>query len=147
MLFRSDLQRIREWTCGLLRAISLSPKVWGITAEGLELHKGALEMTTCAAIVIGIVFPEKIPALFPSTMVKSIHLGSNPAEIEAKLFDLLPKAAARILEHATASRAVLRPLGTGKATDLAESHRAAKIGRNDPCPCGSGVKYKKCCGK
>jgi preprotein translocase subunit SecA len=21
------------------------------------------------------------------------------------------------------------------------------IGRNDPCPCGSGKKYKKCCGK
>ena len=25
--------------------------------------------------------------------------------------------------------------------------REAKIGRNDPCPCGSGRKYKKCCGK
>ncbi|HOX54653.1 MAG TPA: preprotein translocase subunit SecA, partial [Candidatus Omnitrophota bacterium] len=24
---------------------------------------------------------------------------------------------------------------------------AQKIGRNDPCPCGSGKKYKKCCGK
>jgi preprotein translocase subunit SecA len=24
---------------------------------------------------------------------------------------------------------------------------SAKIGRNDPCPCGSGKKYKKCCGK
>ena len=24
---------------------------------------------------------------------------------------------------------------------------AAKIGRNDPCPCGSGKKYKKCCGQ
>ena len=23
----------------------------------------------------------------------------------------------------------------------------SKIGRNDPCPCGSGKKYKKCCGK
>ncbi len=22
-----------------------------------------------------------------------------------------------------------------------------KVGRNDPCPCGSGLKYKKCCGK
>jgi SWIM/SEC-C metal-binding protein len=22
-----------------------------------------------------------------------------------------------------------------------------KVGRNDPCPCGSGIKYKKCCGK
>jgi len=25
--------------------------------------------------------------------------------------------------------------------------REPKIGRNDPCPCGSGKKYKKCCGK
>ena len=24
---------------------------------------------------------------------------------------------------------------------------ASKVGRNDPCPCGSGLKYKKCCGK
>ena len=24
--------------------------------------------------------------------------------------------------------------------------KAAKVGRNDPCPCGSGKKYKKCCG-
>jgi uncharacterized protein len=22
---------------------------------------------------------------------------------------------------------------------------ASKIGRNDPCPCGSGKKYKRCC--
>ena len=25
--------------------------------------------------------------------------------------------------------------------------KSAKIGRNDPCPCGSGLKYKKCCGR
>ncbi len=25
--------------------------------------------------------------------------------------------------------------------------KSQKIGRNDPCPCGSGKKYKKCCGK
>ena len=24
---------------------------------------------------------------------------------------------------------------------------AGRVGRNDPCPCGSGKKYKKCCGK
>jgi uncharacterized protein len=27
-----------------------------------------------------------------------------------------------------------------------EPRRAVKTGRNDPCPCGSGRKYKKCCG-
>jgi hypothetical protein len=31
---------------------------------------------------------------------------------------------------------------------LMQPYRAAvRIGRNDPCPCGSGRKYKKCCGK
>lgn len=25
--------------------------------------------------------------------------------------------------------------------------RVTKTGRNDPCPCGSGLKFKKCCGK
>jgi preprotein translocase subunit SecA len=27
------------------------------------------------------------------------------------------------------------------------SSKNAKVGRNDPCPCGSGKKYKKCCGR
>jgi SEC-C motif domain protein len=27
-----------------------------------------------------------------------------------------------------------------------EPVRVAHVGRNDPCPCGSGKKYKKCCG-
>jgi len=26
-------------------------------------------------------------------------------------------------------------------------HSGKTAGRNDPCPCGSGKKYKKCCGK
>jgi preprotein translocase subunit SecA len=25
--------------------------------------------------------------------------------------------------------------------------KVTKVGRNDPCPCGSGKKYKQCCGK
>ncbi len=27
-----------------------------------------------------------------------------------------------------------------------KTHSASKAGRNDPCPCGSGKKHKKCCG-
>lgn len=30
---------------------------------------------------------------------------------------------------------------------IAVTAKKDKIGRNDPCPCGSGKKYKKCCGK
>ena len=34
--------------------------------------------------------------------------------------------------------------GSGIAT---QRRNAPKVGRNDPCPCGSGKKYKKCCGQ
>ena len=27
------------------------------------------------------------------------------------------------------------------------TRQGAKVGRNDPCPCGSGKKYKNCCGE
>ncbi|NLA06673.1 MAG: preprotein translocase subunit SecA, partial [Firmicutes bacterium] len=39
---------------------------------------------------------------------------------------------------------------SGSSEDAApkvEQRRVKKVGRNDPCPCGSGKKYKKCCGK
>jgi len=30
---------------------------------------------------------------------------------------------------------------------LTVAREGPKIGRNEPCPCGSGKKYKKCCGR
>jgi preprotein translocase subunit SecA len=40
-----------------------------------------------------------------------------------------------------------RMAGAGDAQAVQQVVRGtAKIGRNDPCPCGSGKKYKKCCG-
>jgi len=40
-----------------------------------------------------------------------------------------------------------RMAGSGDLQTVQQVVRgAAKIGRNDPCPCGSGKKYKKCCG-
>jgi preprotein translocase subunit SecA len=46
-------------------------------------------------------------------------------------------------------------LGVGEARSSRRSQAAPvrmagppqKVGRNDPCPCGSGKKYKKCCGR
>ena len=36
----------------------------------------------------------------------------------------------------------------GGYAEVAEPYRAPpKVGRNEPCPCGSGKKYKKCCGR
>lgn len=35
----------------------------------------------------------------------------------------------------------------GKMVDTTFKRATAKVGRNDPCPCNSGKKYKKCCGR
>lgn len=34
----------------------------------------------------------------------------------------------------------------GKVNPKAEPRQVVKVGRNDPCSCGSGQKFKKCCG-
>jgi uncharacterized protein len=39
-----------------------------------------------------------------------------------------------------------RPMQHTAPTPPPSFSSAQKIGRNDPCPCGSGKKYKKCCG-
>jgi uncharacterized protein len=55
----------------------------------------------------------------------------------AQLTDAIAESAAAIYEY---SRSI--------ADEPPEPYRrqSAKVGRNDPCPCGSGKKYKKCCG-
>jgi preprotein translocase subunit SecA len=49
---------------------------------------------------------------------------------------------------------VLKPVSEGFAGDGSETKKkpvkvdkSKKVGRNDPCPCGSGKKYKNCCGR
>ena len=34
-----------------------------------------------------------------------------------------------------------------KSDSVKKPKKSKKVGRNDPCPCGSGKKYKQCCGK
>jgi preprotein translocase subunit SecA len=37
--------------------------------------------------------------------------------------------------------------GGGDSDQAAQRRTGEKVGRNDPCPCGSGKKYKKCHGE
>jgi preprotein translocase subunit SecA len=44
--------------------------------------------------------------------------------------------------------AQVRLAGAGDGgAEVKQVVKGEKIGRNDPCPCGSGKKYKKCCGR
>ena len=64
---------------------------------------------------------------------------------------LFAKPAAEIRRAQVAKQKVAGLAGVGGDTSEAKKpvvRRASeRIGRNDPCPCGSGKKYKQCCGK
>ena len=59
-----------------------------------------------------------------------------------------PAEELRRREVAKQKTAELASVGGGKEKPRPVVRRASeKVGRNDPCPCGSGKKYKQCCGK
>ncbi|MCI0393153.1 MAG: SEC-C domain-containing protein [Acidobacteria bacterium] len=54
---------------------------------------------------------------------------------------------ARVVRRQAKSMKVrLNPSKRNMHTDAPVSGSRRKVGRNDPCPCGSGLMYKKCCG-
>ena len=54
---------------------------------------------------------------------------------------------AEIRQNVTRKQTLDGKANDGKEKEKATPKRVNKIGRNDPCPCGSGKKYKYCCGK
>lgn len=69
-----------------------------------------------------------------------IHNGTELSKIAKKnsrsFLKLMPK------QKKTAAKKTVKKTAAKKKTEP-----EIKVGRNDPCPCGSGKKYKKCCGK
>ena len=52
-----------------------------------------------------------------------------------------PKVLRRFMDDATMERSVIAALRDPATTKV----KVVKVGRNEPCPCGSGDKFKKCC--
>lgn len=80
---------------------------------------------------------EKVPSVFSLENMKFVHPDAENLKVEKT------SSTAKIQSQET--QAI-----TNRQTDEQKTpyRRAqAKVGRNDPCPCGSGKKYKKCCGK
>lgn len=78
----------------------------------------------------------------------------NPAVVHVQTEERLKEVQALFEEHAWKYTIGLEP---DKPEDIADLNRLLnppkpmiaeqKVGRNEPCPCGTGKKYKYCCGK
>jgi Preprotein translocase subunit SecA (ATPase, RNA helicase) len=68
---------------------------------------------------------------------------------QAMIFSMKEDVVRFILRVKIVERPEERKIVTNQGEDSVKKpvHVGEKIGRNDPCPCGSGKKYKKCCGR
>lgn len=103
--------------------------------EGMRFYEEAWDAAAVDAPAL-----ERLEMLITSLMM-SEEAGQQPLTLDERLdvFAELPQA--------------LRKAGAVFADARREAMRAKtvvreqKVGRNDPCPCGSGKKFKQCCGK
>ncbi len=68
------------------------------------------------------------------------------AEAEAEEQARIARAAAKEFKHKDRTGALSYSGGDAPSKPATVKRETPKVGRNDDCPCGSGKKYKKCCG-
>jgi preprotein translocase subunit SecA len=67
-------------------------------------------------------------------------------EAKSQIKDMKESHASASVTPQSASKPIQGTTGNN-APQAPVKRDSSKVGRNDPCPCGSGKKYKDCCGK
>ena len=136
------INEIEDWTYGFLIALMLRPEIWYLDYldyKDEEAPEHIEAVSVSLAIIFSVVSPEK---LFEKGDATFGDENRNNTELILKA---LPLAVETL-------KAYGKLLWTEKVMEMKKgvfdfNKKKIKIGRNDPCPCGSGKKYKKCCGK
>lgn len=118
-----DVTIIYEWCWGFMQAVDLARESWQPLFEDKEPGSGLFPI-----IIHGTEDGWKL-------LEEDPRLSAIPHE---EWVEMMPTAVRKIYEFWLPLRKAEM-----QATRSAVSQ---KLGRNEPCPCGSGRKYKKCCG-
>jgi uncharacterized protein len=110
------------WITGFDAAMSLRPDSWmGILESGDEEAASAISLITALIAIADGATSEDLD-------------GAKVDELAAAAPQVIPTCVQALNDWRLARDRITRPAAR------------SKVGRNDPCPCGSGKKYKKCCG-
>ena len=97
---------------------------------------------------------EKMKKIFDGKIEAKLGTEKNPAVVNVKTKKRMKEVASIFEEKGWVFTIGLEPDKPEDITDLElllnppkTVTAEKKVGRNDPCPCGSGKKYKKCCGE
>ena len=152
-----DYNQIIDYICAKI-VLEYEAKVESVPKEIMDEFEKAIYLR-----VIDMHWMENINAM--SLLREGIHLRSyaqeNPLrayttegfEMFDAMLDTIEKETtmyllrAEIRQNSTRKQVVKGEAMSDNKPKKKEPKKVNKIGRNDPCPCGSGKKYKQCCGK
>lgn len=124
---------IGQWSRGFVRGHTWLEEVWdSYLPDELDEEVGAMLL---------------VLSFFASaTVAESFRQETAPDEsLDALATSIRRIFPAAVAEYAHLGRSIAQVLAAHQEAGRPASSRHT-IGRNDPCPCGSGQKYKKCCG-
>ena len=113
---------VDEWCEGYMRGVALAADQWELETS---------EMQGLLAPIVA----------FQSEHALRTHEQCKDEDIRA-LQETIPVSIRRIHSYWLSKRT---PIGSHVPSAPTTIVGTPKVGRNDPCPCGSGKKYKKCC--
>ena len=109
---------------------------------GMELDTDEVDDDDEIATLLGTlaIVAGRIP-LDEAELVKSV----TPGEARREIGEVVPDMVASLYYQLAEARSE-GALASGNAATPVTAAKGPKVGRNAPCPCGSGKKYKRCCG-
>jgi|GEM_PF-3500373 len=125
--------RLADGLCQLGSAKGFS-RVQSMVEEGYDRGHLSLTNSLYAYCVISGTEPPLLPKWKREIEAEAQRLAAREEEVNGMARDISPRSADKRLP------------GSGFGFGSEPYINTNKVGRNDPCPCGSGKKYKKCCG-
>ncbi len=121
----------------------------GMVLAARVMAPEGISMTTGAALPVGMLSPAERAGFLQAMKahLKSLDFHRLAAEEASEMAAVVIRTC---LQHGAASRIRYVEPGPARAPGRCAGRRRdgrARVGRNDPCPCGSGKKYTLCCGR
>ena len=127
-----EFDNLKEWSQGYGQGSNLLMDVWTDVLKHPKLVE--LEESWSSCMILLNVWSNA------DALIAKSEQGDGP-DIE-KMLEAMPAVAREMAVMSHDVRSVWK-----SATYKSVPVKVDKVGRNDPCPCGSGKKYKKCCGR
>lgn len=142
-----------DWVSGFEEALALRDEIWDPEENPSLPEKNKEQLFHAMMTIQGLVDPVEVMDFFdhlPEEVFKEAfaempdEIDSREVQIQLFLVATLPMAVDIFQDHGRRMEKK-RQQQFSPIFDHPVVHQP-KIGRNDPCPCNSGKKYKKCCG-